>query len=83
MISRTPLSARPLPDSEISRRVRYQLLQTRQPAIQHVQVDTANGAVTLTGNLPSFYLKQVVQTVAASVDGVRQLHNQVQVVRVA
>jgi osmotically-inducible protein OsmY len=40
-----------------------------------------NGAIVLSGRLPSFYLKQIAQTIAASVDGVRRLENRVEVVR--
>src|SRR5437763_588254 len=38
------------------------------------------GAVVLSGCLPSYYLKQVAQTVVAQVEGVRRIENRIQVV---
>ena len=46
-----------------------------------MNVDEVDGAIVLSGNVPSFYLKQVVQTIAGSVDGVRRLDNRVEVIR--
>lgn len=68
-------------DLELPSRVRLTLSQTRHPAFHSLQVAEENGAIILDGELPSFYLKQLVQTIAGSVDGVRRLHNRVRVVR--
>lgn len=45
------------------------------------RVDAAydNGVLTLRGRVPSYYLKQTAQTLAARVDGVRQVVNLVDV----
>jgi len=38
------------------------------------------GVMVLRGCLPSYYLKQIAQTVVAQVEGVRQIENRIQVV---
>ena len=38
------------------------------------------GTLTLTGRLPSFYLKQVLQTLLRDLDGVTRIDNRVDVV---
>jgi len=68
---------------DVSLRVRLTLSQSRNPAFDCVTVAEENGHIVLSGKLPSFYLKQVVQTIAGAVDGVRQLDNRVEVVRAA
>jgi hypothetical protein len=40
----------------------------------------SNGVLTMHGRLPSFYLKQVLQTLLRDLDGVKQINNQVDVV---
>ena len=39
-----------------------------------------DGVLTLHGRLPTYYLKQVLQTMLANVDGVTRIENQVDVV---
>ncbi|WP_437205746.1 BON domain-containing protein [Planctomicrobium sp. SH664] len=51
------------------------------PALKDVAVLEEGGKLVLTGRLPSYYLKQVVQTLAASVEGVRTVENRVSVIR--
>ncbi len=41
------------------------------------------GLVVLRGCLPSYYLKQIAQTVVAQVEGVRRIDNRIQVVKPA
>lgn len=45
-----------------------------------IQFEFAAGVLTLRGRLPSFYLKQILQTWLSSLQGVRQIKNQVNVV---
>lgn len=66
--------------TDLTKRVRLTLGQ-RHPAFHQLAIEEENGAIVLSGRLPSFYLKQVVQTVAGSVDGVRRLDNRVEVIR--
>jgi hypothetical protein len=43
----------------------------------------ANSVLTLRGKLPTFYLKQILQTRLRELEGVEQIDNQVQVVNAA
>lgn len=47
---------------------------------RNLKVDCVNGVVTLQGALPSYYLKQVAQTVILAIVGVRDIDNDVKVV---
>ena len=44
-----------------------------------VNINYADGILTLRGRVPTFYLKQILQTLLARVDGVRSIDNQVDV----
>lgn len=68
------------PAEDVTVRVRLTLNQSHM-AFQNVRVKEENGAIVLTGWLPSFYLKQIAQTVASSVAGVRRVENRTEVVR--
>jgi osmotically-inducible protein OsmY len=45
----------------------------------NLECEVHDDLVTLTGVVPSFYLKQVAQTIAMSVDRVRKVKNRVEV----
>lgn len=47
--------------------------------LRHLQVSFEHGRVTLQGQLPTYYLKQVAQSVILDVDGVREIDNDVRV----
>ena len=44
-----------------------------------VSIDFADDTLTLRGRVPSFYMKQILQTLLARVDGVNRVDNQVDV----
>ena len=44
-----------------------------------IQLDRADGRLVIHGRLPSFYLKQVLQTTLSEIDGVTEIDNQVEV----
>ena len=46
---------------------------------QLIRIDEIDGHLVLQGRLPSYYLKQMLQTVLADVDGVERLDNRVSV----
>lgn len=46
---------------------------------QLIRIDESDGKLLLQGRLPSYYLKQMLQTVLRDVDGVDQIDNQVAV----
>lgn len=45
-----------------------------------VVIRTQDGVLTLTGRVPTFYLKQLLQTWLKNLDGVTRIDNQVEVV---
>ncbi len=49
-------------------------------ALTYLRCEVNDGVLTLTGNVPSFYLKQLAQHYAARTTGVKKIHNQVFVV---
>lgn len=49
-------------------------------ALRDVSCDARNGVFTLRGRLPSYYLKQVAQAVAAEVEGVLRVVNRIEVI---
>lgn len=71
-----------------SRRPSVELLARRMLAekctfafcFNQVTFSYSQGVLTLDGRLPSFYLKQVLQTVLRDLDGVTRIDNQVNVV---
>ena len=47
---------------------------------RNIECDFAKGVLTLRGRVPTFYLKQVLQARLTDLDGVVEIHNQVDVV---
>ncbi len=47
--------------------------------LRHLQVSFEHGRMTLQGQLPTYYLKQVAQSVIQDVAGVREIDNDVRV----
>jgi osmotically-inducible protein OsmY len=52
------------------------LRESGYPALSHVKVIESDGLVTLQGSVPSYYLKQVAQSIALGVEGVRNTANE-------
>jgi len=64
---------------QIVEAVMCRLQKCGYPALGTIRVDFHEGVLVLRGHLPSYYLKQVAQTVVARVEGVQQVDNRVQV----
>ena len=47
---------------------------------RNIECDFGKGVLTLRGRVPTFYLKQVLQARLTDLDGVVEIHNQVDVV---
>jgi osmotically-inducible protein OsmY len=71
--------ARSAPD--VGYRVKLTLNRAPYSILSQLDVDEAEGTVVLSGTVPSYYMKQVAQAIASTVDGVRRLDNQVTVIR--
>ena len=68
-------------DSEVTRAARHVLEQNElfRGRSGLITIDERDGVLTLEGRLPSYYLKQMLQTVLKDVDGVKQIDNKVNV----
>lgn len=76
MVLRTPTSS---DNCDLKDRVELALSRTGYQALRKVTVQACRGSVSLHGQVPSWYLKQVAQEHAMSVDGVERLTNDIQV----
>jgi osmotically-inducible protein OsmY len=68
-----------LPGPTLLERVQRRLRESPYYYLRTIQCACDEGAVTLRGRVPSFYLKQTVQSVVEKVDGVHQVINLVDV----
>jgi osmotically-inducible protein OsmY len=64
----------------VGERAESRLRRSAYRALQHISCGFGAGVLTLRGRLPSYYLKQVAQTVAATVEGVERIDNQIEIV---
>lgn len=60
-------------------RVRISFEQLGYPQLNAVQCSASGDLMLLTGELNSFYLKQVAQSVAVKIPGVREVKNEIHV----
>jgi osmotically-inducible protein OsmY len=60
--------------------IERRLCENSYAALRRVRVVFREGIVTLSGRLPSFYLKQLAQTAVRGVSGVEVIANQIEVV---
>jgi len=78
----TAISNADNPTCDVLRRVRARLTEDCPYGFyfRDITYEHRNGVLTLRGQLPTFYLKQVLQTWLRDVDGVERIDNQVDVV---
>jgi osmotically-inducible protein OsmY len=67
-------------DVHLARSVRNFILPRIYPASNRVQIEANNGVVTLSGQVGSFYYKQLWLSGAQRVAGVRQVIDEIEVV---
>ena len=65
--------------SLLSRQVQRRLQESSYRAVRHVSVAQRVGVLTLFGRVPTFYLKQIAQSIAGKVEGVQAIDNQIEV----
>jgi len=68
------------PDEDVCRRVSRFLYSQHFPAFRTLQVEVVHGAVTLTGQVRSYYEKQVAMRSCQHVVGVLSLIDEIDVV---
>jgi osmotically-inducible protein OsmY len=66
-------------ETYVAQQVARRIGATGRFAPSQLDVSAASGVVTLRGRVSSYYQKQVAQTVALGVEGVRRLENQMEV----
>ena len=67
------------PDDEVCTRIKHFLFSRHFPSIRELEVDVDNGIVTLSGNVQSYYEKQVVMNSCQHVAGVLALIDRIEV----
>jgi osmotically-inducible protein OsmY len=55
------------------------LRRSPYPELRRVACEFHEGLLRLHGRVPSYYLKQIAQTVVRGLDGVEEIHNQLEV----
>jgi osmotically-inducible protein OsmY len=75
------LLAQSLEELCLAERVEQALRASGYPPLRAVEAIVCGPVVTLQGQVRSYYMKQLAQTVAMGVAGVRELRNDVEVVR--
>jgi osmotically-inducible protein OsmY len=70
------------PDSELESSVRTSLQKTGYHQLRRLDVVVEGGLVRLTGRLPQFYLLQLAQQAVMKTEGVLNLDNGIEIVRV-
>ena len=76
---RIPLPSLRVSDENIEREVYARLAVCPYLPIRQLDCECENGIVRLLGQVPTFYLKQVAQTLVRSVTGMQHLSNLVEV----
>lgn len=67
-------------EAELIAIIARELRATAFPALREVDVEICAGVVILWGRVPSYYQKQLAQSVAQRVEGVRAIANGLEVV---
>src|SRR5262249_29834967 len=75
------LLAQSLSDLCLAERVEQALRAVGYPPLRAIEVSVCDQIVILQGRVQRYYMKQLAQAVAMEVGGVRELRNEVQVVR--
>jgi osmotically-inducible protein OsmY len=76
----SPAGTKPLAD--VAERAERELRRNAYVALKNIACEHRDGVLTLTGCLPTYYLKQVAQEAVTRVDGVERVDNRIDVVSV-
>ena len=69
--------------TDVADLARVLLLRNPYLALKNVSCEYRDGVLTLRGYLPSYYLKQIAQTIVANLEGVERLVNAIEVIATA
>jgi osmotically-inducible protein OsmY len=73
------LLQRSLQDLHLAERVERALHGTGYRSLRDIEISVQARLVTLRGRVPSYYLKQLAQTIALAVPGTKQVRNSLEV----
>ncbi len=62
-------------DGRVKREIEFQLQRSPYREVRNVVCSFANGLAVLDGEVTSFHLKQIAQTLLQNIDGVSQISN--------
>ena len=62
--------------SQLAEQVQSRFLESGHQPLRALRVEERHGQVTVSGCVPSFYMKQLAQTIASNVDGVHRVRNE-------
>jgi osmotically-inducible protein OsmY len=77
-----PAEARPtgFRPADVTERAESELRRNAYFALKNIACEYREGVLTLTGCLPTYYLKQVAQEAISRIDGVERVENRIEVV---
>ena len=76
-LSGSPIDASPRP--AVTRRGETVLRSSSYLAVRHLSCDYHEGVLTIRGRVPTYYLKQVAQSLLGKLEGVEVINNLVEV----
>ena len=68
-------------DADILAQAKTRLQRSLYRPCRYVSCYCRGGVLSLVGQLPSYYLKQVAQTAVSGIDGLEQVDNRIRVMR--
>jgi osmotically-inducible protein OsmY len=69
-----------VPTADVAERAESELRRNGYVALKNIACECREGVLTLTGCLPTYYLKQMAQEAVAHLDGVGRIDNRIEVV---
>lgn len=79
MLSKSPQRQKSKPSQKCHSQAHSQLAATGYAALQNVHCEAQEDLLILSGTVPSYYLKQVAQTVAGNMEGINRIENRLEV----
>ena len=74
-----PCSTADVSGTQLADELQHALAASGYSPLRHVGVDHNNGRVVLRGRVPTYFLKQLAQSIAASFPGVQVVDNNIEV----
>jgi len=78
-MERLTLSPTTTLDSDVETKAQHLLAQSNYLALRRLRCEFHDGSLVLNGRVPTYYLKQVAQTIVRQLPGVQQIENRVDV----